>query len=107
MAVKVKAALQVSAAIQKPIVVASWRDPELLVKSLMVKQQVLSSSLINGLLRSAAMRHLLDTTEFNKSELEALIALGREMKANPAAFRTGLAGKNIVTCLRNSRCVPA
>ena len=32
MAVKVKAALQVSAAIQKPIVVASWRDPELLVK---------------------------------------------------------------------------
>ncbi|MFB0975052.1 MAG: ornithine carbamoyltransferase, partial [Tolumonas sp.] len=43
------------------------------------------------------MRHLLDTTEFNKSELEALIALGREMKANPAAFRTGLAGKNIVT----------
>ncbi len=43
------------------------------------------------------MRHLLDTTEFNKDELHALIALGREMKANPAAFRTGLAGKNIVT----------
>ena len=32
MAVKVKAALQVSAAIQKPIVVASWRDPDLLLK---------------------------------------------------------------------------
>lgn len=32
MAVKVKAALQVSAAIKKPIVVASWRDPQLLVK---------------------------------------------------------------------------
>ena len=45
------------------------------------------------------MRHLLDTTEFNKSELEALIALGREMKANPAAFRTGLAGKNTLLAL--------
>ncbi len=43
------------------------------------------------------MRHLLDTTEFNRDELHALIALGREMKANPEAFRTGLAGKNIVT----------
>lgn len=52
------------------------------------------------------MRHLLDTTEFNKDELHALIALGREMKANPAAFRTGLAGKNIVTLFENSLCVP-
>jgi len=43
------------------------------------------------------MRHLLDTTEFNRDELHALIALGREMKANPEAFRAGLAGKNIVT----------
>lgn len=43
------------------------------------------------------MRHLLDTTEFNRDELHALIALGREMKAKPEAFRTGLAGKNIVT----------
>ena len=43
------------------------------------------------------MRHLLDTTEFNKEELETLIALGRDMKAKPADYRTGLAGKNIVT----------
>ena len=34
------------------------------------------------------MRHLLTTKEFNKEELLALIQLGREMKANPAAFRT-------------------
>ena len=32
MAVKVNAALKVSAAINKPIVVASWKDPELLIK---------------------------------------------------------------------------
>ena len=43
------------------------------------------------------MRHLLTTTEFNKSELEGLIALGREIKAKPAAFRHSLAGKSIVT----------
>ena len=43
------------------------------------------------------MRHLLTTKEFNKEELLALIQLGREMKANPAAFRTSLAGKSVVT----------
>lgn len=43
------------------------------------------------------MRHLLTTTEFNKSELEGLITLGREIKAKPAAFRHSLAGKSIVT----------
>lgn len=43
------------------------------------------------------MRHLLTTTEFNKSELEGLIALGREIKAKPAAFRHSLAGKSVVT----------
>ncbi len=43
------------------------------------------------------MRHLLTTKEFNKEELLALIALGRAMKADPAAFRTSLAGKSVVT----------
>ncbi|MBP8218217.1 MAG: ornithine carbamoyltransferase [Aeromonas sp.] len=43
------------------------------------------------------MRHLLTTKEFNKEELLALIALGRAMKAEPAAFRTSLAGKSVVT----------
>ncbi len=43
------------------------------------------------------MRHLLTTTEFNKSELEGLIALGRDIKAKPEAFRHSLAGKSIVT----------
>ena len=42
------------------------------------------------------MRHLLTTKEFNKEELLALIALGRAMKADPAAFRTSLAGKSVV-----------
>ena len=43
------------------------------------------------------MRHLLTTKEFNKEELLALIALGRAMKADPASFRTSLAGKSVVT----------
>ena len=43
------------------------------------------------------MRHLLTTKEFNKEELLALILLGRDMKANPAAFRSSLAGKSVVT----------
>ncbi|MEZ7862615.1 MAG: ornithine carbamoyltransferase [Aeromonadaceae bacterium] len=43
------------------------------------------------------MRHLLTTKEFNKEELLALLQLGRAMKADPAAFRTSLAGKSVVT----------
>ena len=38
------------------------------------------------------MRHLLTTQEFNQDELLALIALGKAMKANPAAYRSSLAG---------------
>ncbi len=43
------------------------------------------------------MRHLLTTQEFNQDELLALIALGKAMKANPAAYRSSLAGKSVVT----------
>ena len=72
----------------------------------MAKQQVLVFKLNKWIIKGAVMRHLLDTTEFNKEELETLIALGRDMKAKPADYRTGLAGKNIVTLFENSRCVP-
>lgn len=43
------------------------------------------------------MRHLLTTMEFDKDGLLELIRLGRAMKADPAAFRTSLAGKSVVT----------
>ncbi len=43
------------------------------------------------------MRHLLTTHEFNQDELLALIALGKAMKADPAAYRTSLAGKSVAT----------
>jgi ornithine carbamoyltransferase len=43
------------------------------------------------------MRHLLNTTEFDKNQLLEIIALGRDMKANPRTYAQSLAGKNIVT----------
>lgn len=43
------------------------------------------------------MRHLLTTQEFNRDELLGLIELGKAMKANPAAYRTSLSGKSVVT----------
>ncbi|GAA4502641.1 ornithine carbamoyltransferase [Pseudaeromonas paramecii] len=43
------------------------------------------------------MRHLLTSMEFTQDELLGLIALGRAMKADPAAYRTSLAGKSVVT----------
>lgn len=43
------------------------------------------------------MRHLLNTTEFSREEVQEMIQLGRDMKANPAKYRTRLEGKSVVT----------
>ena len=85
------------AAIQKPIVVASWRS-SFIGEARERRNNGYSYSKLNKWIikRSAVMRHLLDTTEFNKEETKPLIAQVGDMKA-ASRLSDGLAGKNIVT----------
>ena len=43
------------------------------------------------------MQHLLKDSDLNKSQIEALIALGKAVKADPKKYSQALAGKSVVT----------
>ncbi|MDD6177929.1 MAG: ornithine carbamoyltransferase [Succinivibrionaceae bacterium] len=43
------------------------------------------------------MRHMLTSLEFSSDELMGILELAKDMKENPAKYRTNLAGKSVVT----------
>ena len=43
------------------------------------------------------MQHLLKDSDLNKTQIEALIALGKAVKADPKKYSQALAGKSVVT----------
>ena len=43
------------------------------------------------------MQHLLKDSDLNKAQIEALIALGKAVKADPKKYSQALAGKSVVT----------
>ena len=43
------------------------------------------------------MQHLLKDSDLNKAQIEALIALGKAVKADPKKYGQALAGKSVVT----------
>ncbi len=43
------------------------------------------------------MQHLLKDSDLSKAQIEALIALGKSVKADPKKYGQALAGKSVVT----------
>ena len=91
MAVKVKAALHAAETLGKPVCVASWRYPDQLLKLLAggavgtIVTSAVGTGVPSDLHRNKEhpMQHLLKDSDLNKAQIEALIALGKAVKADP------------------------
>ena len=52
------------------------------------------------------MQHLLKDSDLSKAQIEALIALGKAVKADPKKYGQALAGKSVVTLFEKPSCAP-
>ena len=50
------------------------------------------------------MQHLLSLKDYSKQQIEDILKLAKDLKANPAKYADALKGKSVVTLLKNPHC---